>query len=71
MVPGAVRNPTLTVNGETVSFPVEIPSGGRLELDGTGGCTLYGPKGETLRYILGLLEISIPEVSDEEEDDGF
>jgi len=51
MVPCAVRNPTLTINGKTVSFPTDIPSGGRLEFDGGEGCTLYGPKGETLAQV--------------------
>jgi hypothetical protein len=47
MLPCTVKNPVLTVNGRTLSFPVEIASGGRLEFDGDR-CTLYGPKGETL-----------------------
>ncbi len=34
MVPCTVKNPTITINGKTISFPVEIPSGGRLEFDG-------------------------------------
>ncbi|HAK93650.1 MAG TPA: hypothetical protein DCM87_01240, partial [Planctomycetes bacterium] len=51
MVPAAVRNPSVSVNGAAVSFPVEIPPGGRLELDEGGGCALYGPKGETLARV--------------------
>jgi archaellum component FlaG (FlaF/FlaG flagellin family) len=51
MVPCTVKNPVLTVNGKTLSFPVEIPSGGRLEFDGSERCTLYGPKGETLAQV--------------------
>jgi len=51
MVPCLVRNPALTVNGKTISFPVEIRSGGYLEFDGIGGCTLYGPKGDTLAKV--------------------
>jgi len=43
-----VKNPAVTINGKTISFPVEMPSGSRLEFDGGNGCTLYGPKGETL-----------------------
>jgi len=48
MVPCTVKNPVLTINGQTLSFPTEIPSGGRLEFDGADGGTVYGPKGETL-----------------------
>ncbi len=51
MVPCTVKNPTLTVNGKAIAFPVEMQSGSRLEFDGTGGCTLYGPKGETLAQV--------------------
>lgn len=51
MVPCTVTNPTLTINGKAISFPVEMQSGSRLEFDGSGGCTLYGPKGETLAQV--------------------
>jgi len=46
MTPCTVKNPALTVNGETIVFPVEIQSGGYLEFDAVNGCILYGPKGE-------------------------
>ncbi|MBP7054070.1 MAG: hypothetical protein KBE65_23930 [Phycisphaerae bacterium] len=48
MVPCTVKNPAVTINGTTISFPAEMPAGSRLEFDGGDGCTLYGPKGETL-----------------------
>ncbi len=48
MIPCTLKNPAVTVNGKTISFPVEIPSGGYLELYGGDTCTLYGPTGETL-----------------------
>ncbi len=51
MVPCTVKNPTLTVNGKAICFPVEMQSGCRLEFDGGDGCTLYGPKGETLGHV--------------------
>jgi len=39
--------PTLTINGETVQFPVELASGSRLEVaDGRG--IVFGPRGERL-----------------------
>ncbi len=51
MVPCTVKNPAITINGKTVSFPVEITSGSRLEFDGSAGCTLYGSKGETIAQV--------------------
>lgn len=50
MLPCTVKNPVLTVNGRTLSFPVEVASGGRLEFDGDR-CTLYGSKGETITQV--------------------
>ncbi len=52
MLPCTLRNPVLTINGKTISFPAEIQSGSRLEFDGGDGCTLYGPKGETLAQVV-------------------
>ncbi len=52
MVAGTVRNPVITINGATVSFPLEIPSGSRLELGTSDGYTIYGPKGETIAHTL-------------------
>jgi hypothetical protein len=48
MVPCSIKNPAVTVNGKTISFPVEIPSGGFLEFYNVDNCTLYGPTGETI-----------------------
>ena len=52
MVPCTVKNPAITVNGKTISFPVEIRSGCYLEFNGSDDCTLYGPKGQTLAKII-------------------
>lgn len=41
-----VRTPAVTINGATVTFPVEIPCGGSLEFRGMDDCILYGPQGE-------------------------
>jgi len=48
MVSCKVKNPAITVNDRTVGLPVEIESGGRLELDGSNNFTVFGSKGETL-----------------------
>ena len=54
MVPCEVKNPAITINEKTISFPVEIQSGGYLEFNGSNDCTLYGPKGQTLAKVISL-----------------
>jgi hypothetical protein len=48
MVACKMKNPVITVNESAVILPVEFESGGRLELDGNNGFTVYGSRGETL-----------------------
>ena len=48
MVACTVRNPTILVNGKSVIFPVEMPSGSYLEFNADGACMLYGSKGEAI-----------------------
>jgi hypothetical protein len=51
MVPCTVKNPTLSVNGENVILPIEMPSGSYLEFNTAGDSTLYGPKGELISQV--------------------
>ncbi len=51
MVACTVKNPAVTINGRTVVFPVEMPSGSYFELDARSGCILYGPKGELIANV--------------------
>lgn len=51
MVACTVRNPTVSVNGKTVVFPVEMPSGSYLEFNTSSDCVLYGPKGEVITQV--------------------
>jgi len=51
MIACTMKNPTVTVNGKTIVFPVEMPSGGYLEFNTSTDCTLYGPKGETIAKV--------------------
>lgn len=46
MLPATLRHPALTVNGERITFPVELPSGSWLEYDGGGDFAVFGSKGE-------------------------
>jgi hypothetical protein len=51
MVACVVKNPAITVNGKTISFPVEILSGGYLEFNETDDSILYGRNGEILAKV--------------------
>lgn len=44
----AVKNPRLTVGGQTVEFPVELKAGSWIEGNSPQDCVVYGPKGESL-----------------------
>ncbi len=46
--PGWVKNPKITVDGNTVEFPLELASGSWLECAGPEDCQLYSAKGELL-----------------------
>lgn len=63
VVMNRLRNPVLTLNGESVTFPVELESGCRLEVAGDSG-TVFGPKGERLREL--QLSTPLPQLADGE-----
>ena len=48
MVQATLKNPALTVNGERIEFPVELPSGGWLEYNGGDDFAVFGSNGEPL-----------------------
>jgi hypothetical protein len=49
-----MKNPAVTLNGETVVFPIEMVAGCWIEFDGLDNCILYGPKGELIRKLTPL-----------------
>ncbi len=48
LVTTRVITPSLSINGQTVTFPVEIASGQYIEVDASGKGNLHGPAGEPL-----------------------
>ena len=46
-----LSNVTVTVGGQTIRFPVVIPTGCYLELRSKTNCKLYGPKGELMANV--------------------
>ncbi len=69
LVAGRLIHPTVSVGRETVTLPVEIPSGHYLELNGAGECKLYGMKGELVRDV--QLSGRVPLVQPGENEVGF
>lgn len=51
MVSNTLRNPTVTVGGKTIVFPVEMKSGSYIEFNSASDCKLYGPNGEFLQDV--------------------
>jgi len=57
-------NPSVAVGGRTITFPVEIPSGGYLEFNSMSDCTLYGPRGEVVSRVQPRGEVPVLEPGD-------
>jgi hypothetical protein len=51
IVSGIVINPTLTIGGKRLTFPVEMESGMFIEFNSLSDCKLYGSKGEFIKDI--------------------
>ncbi len=51
LVPGKIVNPTITIGGKSVTFPVTLESGQYLEAGPHGRISVYGPANEPLREI--------------------
>jgi len=51
LVQESIENPSVTVNGEKIVFPVKMESGMYLELTAVSDCKLYGPKGDLIREV--------------------
>jgi hypothetical protein len=48
LVKTTIRNPAVTIDGKTITFPVELESGSYLEFHGPGEGRIYNAKGDTL-----------------------
>jgi hypothetical protein len=62
MVPATIENPSVSIGGEKIVFPVRMESGMYIELNSPNDCKLYGSKGELLREIVpeGKIPYLIP-----------
>ena len=50
-MPARLRNPSISINDYTITFPVDVETGQFLEFHAPDDCVLYGPKGEKLRDV--------------------
>ena len=51
MIAGTIENPSVTIAGEKIVFPVKMESGMYLEFRSLSDCKLYGSKGELLEEV--------------------
>jgi glutathione S-transferase len=51
LVAAKLVNPSMSIGGRTITFPVEIPSGHYLEFRAADDCKLFGPQGELVRDV--------------------
>lgn len=51
-VPGIIENPSITIGGVKIVFPVRMESGMYLEFRSSADCKLYGSKGEVIREVI-------------------
>ncbi|NLN75594.1 MAG: hypothetical protein GX139_04745 [Armatimonadetes bacterium] len=51
LVKGKLINPKVTINGETITFPVELDSYSYLEFTSMSDCKVYGPTGDVIAEV--------------------
>jgi hypothetical protein len=66
VVKAKLRNPAVSVNGKTLTFPVEIESGQALEYLSPTECRLYAPSGELIREVTPVGEAPILKAGENE-----
>ena len=60
IIPITIRNPSVTIGGKKIEFPVTMESGMYIELKSENDCKLYSPKGKLLQEI--PIKVNIPEL---------
>ena len=50
-IPVKIENPSVVINGQTITFPVTMEAGMYLELASTTACKLYSPNGKVLQEV--------------------
>ena len=57
LVKGKLKNPSINLNGSTITFPVELESNCYLEFTSMSDCKVYGPMGEVLAEVVPQGEV--------------
>ena len=59
-----IKNPRISINGKTITFPVDLDTGSYLEFNSTSDCKVYGPEGELLYEVEPVGEVPVLEEGD-------
>lgn len=51
LLPGKFRNPSITIAGRTITFPVELETGQYLEFTSPEDCRIFGPRGDVVAEV--------------------
>ena len=54
-----IKNPRITINGKTITFPVELDTGSYLEFNSMTDCRVYGTEGELVCEVEPVGEVPI------------
>jgi hypothetical protein len=60
IIPNTISNPSVTIEGKRIEFPVTMESGMYLELKSESDCKLYSPEGKLLQEL--PIKVKIPEL---------
>lgn len=52
LVKAKLKNPKITINSKTITFPVELESGSYIEFRPATDCKIYGPAGELISEVV-------------------
>lgn len=66
LVATKLKNPSITIGGKTVTFPVELQTGQYIEYYSTPNCKLYGPDGNLIADIIPQGDVPILETGTNE-----
>jgi hypothetical protein len=54
-----IKHPRITINGRTITFPVDLDTGSYLEFNSISDCRVYGPEGELLCEVEPIGEVPV------------
>jgi hypothetical protein len=61
-----IKNPRITIDGKTITFPVDLDTGSYIEFNSTSDCKVYGPEGELLCEVEPVGDVPIMDEGENE-----